>query len=385
MTTDRFFSKLSTIKDYLFGYLLIICNLSSMIVGFGVIGFEFCATAFPTKTEKITEFVKEKLGTSRRVLASIHPQATTQSKPRTRVAPVSNIVQEGPENPSEETRVAVGVLSVDDEEDSTEQTPTSLLPAMDSPTAGSVVPFPRNSSIPGPSGSGMIDPFNSPSFATSFLLSIHSFLAFASVEPLRKQERKGAQEGGKEGWKCGTGEWNRCARMTRKIGKEARKEGREYLADRHHSPLCLAVSHGDQAMQESSVVANGGLITTQAGESEDDDKLTNEEQLMLPLSDDEEGNCLIEITHSVASDEKQISFPARKGSAMLAPMKDSNVQNASSQSRPNMVGMVANMKVNAINGRPKARVQKMPSLDRNYESLSTEELEKFKRSSQKKL
>jgi hypothetical protein len=174
--------------------------------------------------------------------------------------------------------------------------------------------------------------------------------------------------------------------MTRKIGKEARKEGREYHADRHHySLLFLAVSHGDQAMQESSVVANGGLITTQAGESEDDDKLPSEEQHMLPLSDDEEGNCPIEITHNVASDEKQISFPARKGSVMLAPMEDSNVQNASSQSRPNMVGIVANMKFNAINGRPKARVQKMPSLDRNYESLSTEELEKFKRSSQKKL
>ena len=211
-----------------------------MVVGFGVIGFEFCATAFPTKTEKITEFVKEKLGTSRRVLASIHPWATTQSKPRTRVAPVSNIVQEGPENPSEETRIAVGVLSVDNEEDLTEQTPTSLFPAMNSPTAGSVVPCPRNSSIPGPSGSGMIDPcstqsrtstffpsFNSPSFATSFLLSIHSFLTFASVEPLRKQERKEAQEGGRGGRKCGTGEWNRCARMTRKIGKEARKERTE--------------------------------------------------------------------------------------------------------------------------------------------------------------
>ena len=138
-------------------------------------------------------------------------------------------------------------------------------------------------------------------------------------------------------------------------------------------------------MQESSVVANGGLITTQAGESEDDDKLPSEEQHVLPLSDDEEGNCPIEITHSVASDEKQISFPARKDNAMLPPMEDSNVQNeSSSQSRPNMVGMVANMKVNAINGRPKARVQKMPSLDRNYESLSTEELERFKRSSQKK-
>jgi hypothetical protein len=156
------------IKDYLFGYLLIFCNLSNMVVGFGVIIFEFCATAFPTKTEKLTEFVKEKLGTSR-VLTSIR-RATTQSKPRTRVAPVSNIVQEGPENPSEETRIAVGVLSVDNEEDLTEQTPTNLFPA---PTAGSVVPCPSGSSIPGPSGSGMIDPSSTQSRTSTFFLSFH--------------------------------------------------------------------------------------------------------------------------------------------------------------------------------------------------------------------
>ena len=173
--TDRF-SKLSAIKDYLFGYLLILCNLSSIIVGFGVISFEFCATAFPTKTEKITEFVKEKLGTSRRVLASIHPRATIQSKPRTRVAPVSNIVHEGPENPSEETRIAVGVLSVDNEEDLAEQTPTSLFPAMNSPTAGSVVPCPSDSSISGPSGSGMIDPSSTRSRTSALFLSFHLFL-----------------------------------------------------------------------------------------------------------------------------------------------------------------------------------------------------------------
>ena len=165
--------------------------------------------------------------------------------------------------------------------------------------------------------------------------------------------------------------------MTRKIGKEARKEGWEYLADKHHFLLFPAVSHGDQAMQESSVIANGGLIATNAGESEDDDKLPSEEQHMLPLSDDEEGKCPIEITHSVASDEKQMSFPARNGSAMLPPMEDSNVQNASSQSRPNMVGMVAHLKDNVVEGNP--RVQKMPGLDRSYESLSTEELKKLKK------
>jgi hypothetical protein len=140
-----------------------------------------------------------------------------------------------------------------------------------------------------------------------------------------------------------------CARMTRKIGKEARKEGREYLADRHHPLLFPAVSHGDQAIQESSIIANGGLPTTQTGESEDDDKLPSEEQHMLPLSDDEEGKCPIEITRSVASDEKQISFPARKGSARLPPME------------------------------AKSRVQKMPAFDRNYETLSAEELDKFKK------
>jgi hypothetical protein len=165
--------------------------------------------------------------------------------------------------------------------------------------------------------------------------------------------------------------------MTRKIGKEARKEGREYLADRHHSLLFPAVSHGDQAMQESSVIANGGLLVTQAGESEDDDKLPSEEQHMVPLSDDEEGKCPIEITRSIASDEKQFSFPARKGSAMLPPMEDSNVQITSSQSRPDMVGMVSNLKANVFKG--KSRVQKMPAFDRNYETLSAEDLDKFKK------
>ena len=144
-----------------------------MVVGFGVIIFEFCATAFPTKTGKITELVKETLGTPRRVLASIHPGATTQSKLRIRVAPVSNIVQEGPENPSEETRIAVGVLSVDSEEDFTEHAPTSLFPAMNSTTAESVVPFPSDNSIPGPSGSGTIDPSSTQSRTSTFFLSFH--------------------------------------------------------------------------------------------------------------------------------------------------------------------------------------------------------------------
>ena len=86
-----------------------------MVGGFGVISFEFFATAFPTVTGRITDFLQQKMGTSRRVLTSFH-----QPKPRSRVAPVSsrsssNIVQEGPENPSEETRGAAGVLSVDNE------------------------------------------------------------------------------------------------------------------------------------------------------------------------------------------------------------------------------------------------------------------------------
>ena len=138
-----------------------------------------------------------------------------------------------------------------------------------------------------------------------------------------------------------------------------------------------AVSHGDQTMQESSSVANGGLITTRAGESEGDGKLHSEEQRMILSSNDEEGKCPIEIAHSVAFDEKSTPFPARKGSAMLPSMEDSKMQNALSQSRPNMVGMVASSKVNAVKGTPS--VQKMPAFDLNFESLSTEELKKFKK------
>ena len=155
-----------------------------MVAGFGVIGFEFFATAFPTMTGRVTASLQQKLGTSQRVLASFH-----QPKPRSRVAPVSsrsssNIVQQGPENPSEETRGAVGVLSVDNEEDLTEQRPTSLFPAMESPTTGSVVPGPSDSSMPGLSGSGMMDPSSTrydllpsfyPSICPSFPLSIHHF------------------------------------------------------------------------------------------------------------------------------------------------------------------------------------------------------------------
>ena len=135
-------------------------------------------------------------------------------------------------------------------------------------------------------------------------------------------------------------------------------------------------------MQESSVIGNGGLIATQARDYENDDELHSKEQHMLLLSDDEEGKSQIGITNSIASDKKQMPFSARNSIALLSPMEDSNIQNSLSQGRPNMVGIVANRKVNAVNGKPKARVQKMPSLDRNYESLSTEELERFKRSSQ---
>ena len=155
--------------------------------------------------------------------------------------------------------------------------------------------------------------------------------------------------------------------MVWKNGKEARKEGPEYLADRHHSLLFPAVSHGDQVMQESSVIANG----------EDEDNLHSKEQHSLFLSDDKEGKCPIEITQSVTSDEKHISFPARKGSAILSPMEDSKMQNVSSQGRPNMVGIVANLKVNAVKAKPK--VQRMPAIDRNYESLTPEELQRSQR------
>ena len=91
-------------------------------------------------------------------------------------------------------------------------------------------------------------------------------------------------------------------------------------------------------------------------------------------SDEKGGKRPIEITHSCASDEKHIPFSARKSSAMLLPMEDSKMQNVSSQGRPNMVGMVANLKVNAVKGKPKVR--KMPAIDRNFESLTPEELKR---------
>ena len=42
-----------------------------------------------------------------------------------------------------------------------------------------------------------------------------------------------------------------------------------------------------------------------------------------------------------------------------------------------MVGMVESSKVNAVKGTPS--VQKMPAFDRNFESLTTEELKKSKK------
>jgi hypothetical protein len=222
--TDRF-SKLSATKDYLFGYLLILCNLPSMIVGFGVISFEFCATAFPTKTEKVTDFVKEKLGSSRRVLTSIY-----QPKPRSRrVVPVisrssSNIVQEGSsENPSEETRVAVGVHTVDNEEDLTEQTPASLFPAMNSPTAGSVVPGPSDGKVPGPKGSAMMDPSSTRSRPTYFFLSFHLPFFFPSLSSSFVTSFLLSIYSFSRVCQCGTSQAG--SKKGRKLRKEERKEG----------------------------------------------------------------------------------------------------------------------------------------------------------------
>jgi hypothetical protein len=53
-------------------------------------------------------------------------------------------------------------------------------------------------------------------------------------------------------------------------------------------------------------------------------------------------------------------------------MEDVEMQNAPLQGPPNMIGLVANLKVGLA--KRKAKVRKMPSLDRNFASLTPEEL-----------
>jgi hypothetical protein len=79
--------------------------------------------------------------------------------------------------------------------------------------------------------------------------------------------------------------------------------------------------------------------------------------------------------HSAAEASNAQSCRFDNSALPIATMNES-----SSQSRPNMVGIVANLKTNKLKG--KSRVQKMPAFDRNYETLSAEDLEKFKRQMQ---
>jgi hypothetical protein len=89
----------------------------------------------------------------------------------------------------------------------------------------------------------------------------------------------------------------------------------------------------------------------------------------------------VEITTTISSDETSLgSGPhrAREGTT-LAPIEESTTQNASSQGPPNMIGVIATLKVDAA--KKKARVRKMPAMDRNLESLTSEEVTGFQRSS----
>jgi hypothetical protein len=74
----------------------------------------------------------------------------------------------------------------------------------------------------------------------------------------------------------------------------------------------------------------------------------------------------------VSSDEKHVDsgeHPARKCSALRPPMEDSKTQDASSKDR-------------SETGKNKSKVQKMPAIDRNVESLTTAELMRSKTPSQ---
>jgi hypothetical protein len=56
---------------------------------------------------------------------------------------------------------------------------------------------------------------------------------------------------------------------------------------------------------------------------------------------------------------------------MPTPVEEPTAHNASSQGRPNMIGVIAKLKMNATKFQP--QIQKMPAIDRNLESLTSEE------------
>ena len=116
------------------------------------------------------------------------------------------------------------------------------------------------------------------------------------------------------------------------------------------------VDLGEETSQALALLKNGDLTMAQAGDPEDGANTHSKKQRM-PLSFDDMDS----------SDEQRLDSGAHlagQDTAMLTPVEEPKVQNASSQAPPNMIGVIAKFKVKAANKR-KANVQKMPATDRN--------------------
>ena len=110
--------------------------------------------------------------------------------------------------------------------------------------------------------------------------------------------------------------------------------------------LNTAVRYGEETLQPSTPIESDDLMTVQAGNS----------------LDNMGKNSPVGITTMVSSDEKSIgpgANPARKGSLMPTPVEESTTQNC------------------------KPQIQKMPAMDRNLESLTSEEIAKTQSPSQR--
>jgi hypothetical protein len=126
-------------------------------------------------------------------------------------------------------------------------------------------------------------------------------------------------------------------------------------------------------------------MTNQAGDSEDDSKPHSKDQRMTLSFNDMEERRPVEITTMVSSDKRHIgsgAHSARKDTVRLTPIEEPKVQNASSQGQPNSIGAIAKRKLNAAKREPKAH--KMPAMDRNIESLTSEEIARFQSPSQRR-
>ena len=215
---------LFVVKDALFGPLLVGCTMSNMLMGAIVIGADFLVTAFPAKAERALETINRWMGFSQAVGEDLRyygsvagnfvrsktmfqantvapvmpPRATagTRNVPEeicivsdATIAPVqstrslNNIRQEGAETLSEEGRGAVGVLCIDNEEDSAEQSTFVISKTGSSPpflpidfaTTSSIVPDPSGGrALPTPKNSRLRFCFCFPSLHVSSLSSCHS-------------------------------------------------------------------------------------------------------------------------------------------------------------------------------------------------------------------